>query len=66
VPTKTRPRVRGQDLTPEQIADRLQVSRDRVVGWIKKDWLDATPLPRGWRVSQEALDRFIRDRPWEA
>ncbi len=64
MPTKTRSPERRQDLTPEQIAHRLQVSRERVISWIKKGWLDATELPRGWRVTPEAFERFLVDKPW--
>jgi excisionase family DNA binding protein len=65
VTTKTKPREQAH-LTPAQIAARLAVSNDRVISWIRKGWLEAVPLPRGYRISQASLDRFLAERPWEA
>jgi excisionase family DNA binding protein len=46
-------------LTPEQVADILQVNVLTVYSYIKKDSLGAIRLGRSYRIMTEDLERFI-------
>jgi len=46
--------------TVEQVAKLLQVHWQTVLNYIKSGKLEAVKLGRGYRISQEALDRFIK------
>jgi len=46
--------------TVEQVAELLQVHWQTVLNYIKSGKLQAVKLGRGYRISQEALDNFIR------
>jgi excisionase family DNA binding protein len=48
--------------TVQEIADLLQVHWQSVLTYIKKGELRALKLGKGYRISQEALDKFIADR----
>ena len=50
-----------QLLTVEQVADILQVSPESVRRYLRDGLMRGLKLPQKWRVSQEELERFIRD-----
>lgn len=56
----------SQYLTPTQIAGQLQVSPDRVKGWIRRAELGAVNVGDGfrsrYRVSRESLAVFLKGR----
>lgn len=64
MPTHTRERKRVEYLTPDQIAQELHVEPEQVKRWMRIGWLEFQPLPRGRRITRDALDRFLADRPW--
>lgn len=47
--------------TVQEVADLLQVHWQSVLNYIKSGKLKALKLGKGYRVSQEALDEFIRN-----
>jgi len=47
-------------LTVEQVADKLQVHWQTVLNYIKSGRLEALRLGKGYRISQKALDKFIK------
>jgi excisionase family DNA binding protein len=51
-------------LTVDDVARRLQVHADTVRRWIRQKELYAINLggPAGYRISEAALERFIRER----
>jgi len=51
-------------LTVQQVADQLNVHPDTVRQWIRSGELEAIDLGgrAGFRVSETALDKFIRER----
>lgn len=46
--------------TVEQIAELLQVHWQTVLNYIKSGKLEAVKLGRGYRISKEALDKFVK------
>jgi excisionase family DNA binding protein len=65
---KTLTRAQTRDpayLTPTQVAEQLSVREEQVLRWMRAGWLDFQPLPRGRRITREALDRFLAEHPWE-
>ena len=48
-------------LTPQQVAEKLQVRVDSVYRWIKRGRLKAFRLGNLYRVKQFDLDRFLND-----
>ncbi len=46
--------------TVEQVADFLQVHWQTVLNYIKGGKLEAVRLGKGYRISKEALDKFIK------
>ena len=46
-------------LTPEQVAERLQVTERTVYGWLRRGKLPALKLGRLWRVRPEDLEGFL-------
>lgn len=46
--------------TVEQVAELLQVHWQTVLNYIKGGKLEAMKLGRGYRISKESLDRFIK------
>jgi excisionase family DNA binding protein len=51
-------------LTVEQVAERLQVSAWTVRRWLREGQLEGSHLGdrAGWRVPEEAIDRFLQVR----
>ena len=48
--------------TVQEVADLLQVHWQSVLNYIKRGDLQALKLGKGYRISQEALDKFINNR----
>ena len=48
-------------LTVEQVAQALQIHWQTVLNYIKSDKLEALKLGKGYRISREALDKFIKN-----
>lgn len=46
--------------TVKQISELLQVHWQTILNYIKNDKLKAVKLGKGYRISQEALDNFIK------
>ena len=46
-------------LTPEQVAERLQVTERTVYGWLRRGRLPALKLGRLWRIRPEDLEAFL-------
>ena len=46
-------------LTPEQVAERLQVTERTVYGWLRRGSLPALKLGRLWRVRPADLEHFL-------
>lgn len=63
MPTQTKARDRER-LTLKQIAQELNIGVVTVARWIRKGWLAAEELPGGSRVTREALERFLAEKPW--
>jgi excisionase family DNA binding protein len=49
-------------LTPQQVADKLQLTVQTVYQWIKDGELPAVKMKRVYRITQGDLDRFLADR----
>jgi len=47
-------------LTVEQVAESLQVHWQTVLNYIKSGKLEAVKLGKGYRISAESLDKFIK------
>ncbi len=46
-------------MTPDQVADYLQLSKDTVYRYIREGKLTASRLGRNYRVSKENVDLFL-------
>ena len=46
-------------LTPEQVAERLQVTERTVYGWLRRGKLPALKLGRLWRIRPQDLEAFL-------
>ena len=46
-------------ITPEQVAERLQVTERTVYGWMRRGKLPALKLRRLWRIRPEDLEGFL-------
>ena len=46
-------------LTPEQVAERLQVTERTVYEWLRRGTLPALKLGRLWRIRPEDLEGFL-------
>ena len=46
-------------LTPEQVAERLQVTERTVYAWLRRGNLPALKLGRLWRIRPEDLEGFL-------
>lgn len=44
--------------TCEEVAERYRVSKCTVWDWIRKGKLDAIKMPKGYRVSDEAIAKY--------
>lgn len=48
-------------LTVEQVANALQVHWQTILNYIKSGKLNALKLGKGYRISQEALEKFVKE-----
>ncbi len=48
-------------LTPEQVADRLQMSPFTIRDYLRTGVLTGIKLPKGWRVREADLQAFIAE-----
>lgn len=46
-------------LTPEQVAERLQVKERTVLDWLRAGELRGLKLGRLWRIRPEDLEKFL-------
>jgi len=49
-------------LTVTEVAERLQVHWQSVLTYIKNGELEAVKLGRGYRISEQAIEEFIKKR----
>ena len=54
-----------QLLSPEQVAERLQISRVTVMDYLRKGRLKGHRVGRLWRIKEEDLDTFLEGEPDE-
>lgn len=47
-------------LTPEQVAERLQVTERTVYRWLTEGRLEGVRLGRLWRIRPEVFEAFLR------
>jgi excisionase family DNA binding protein len=47
-------------MTPEQVADLLQINPATVYRYIRQNRLEASRLGRHYRITRQAVDRFLR------
>lgn len=52
-------------LTPQQVAERLQVTEKTVYRWLTEGRLGGLKMGRLWRVRPKDLDAFLGDAPAE-
>jgi excisionase family DNA binding protein len=52
-------------LTPEQVADRLQISRVTVMDFLRKGRLKGHRVGKLWRIKEEDLEVFLEGEPTE-
>ena len=52
--------------TPEELAEKLKVSKRAVYKWLQKGELKAFKAGKMWRITREDLEAFLgRSIPWE-
>ena len=49
-------------LTPQQVADSLQLTVQTIYKWIKGEELPAVKVGKVYRITREDLDKFLADR----
>jgi excisionase family DNA binding protein len=52
--------MQSEVMTPEQVAEFLQISPATVYRYIRQHRLEASRLGRHYRVTRQAIDRFLR------
>jgi acetyl-CoA synthetase len=50
-------------LTPEQVAERVQVAPLTVMGWLRKGKLKGMKAGRFWRIRERELEVFLEGQP---
>ena len=48
-------------LTPKEVADRLRVSEQTVLRWLRSGKLKGVKAGKLWRVEEEELEKFIKE-----
>ncbi len=48
-------------LTVEQVAELLQVHWQTILNYIKSGKIEAVKLGKGYRISKNSLDKFIKE-----
>jgi excisionase family DNA binding protein len=54
-----------QLLTPEQVAERLQISRWTVMDYLRSGKLKGHKVGRLWRIKEQDLEDFLEGEPTE-
>ncbi|MBE3561324.1 MAG: helix-turn-helix domain-containing protein [Ktedonobacteraceae bacterium] len=49
-------------LTPEQVAERLQVTVQTIYTWMRSGYLPSVKMGRLWRIRPSDLDEFIKQQ----
>ena len=49
-------------MTPEQVAEKLQVKRRTVISWLQHGKLQGVRVGNLWRVKPEQVEQFIKSR----
>lgn len=49
-------------LTPDQVAERLQVSVQTIYTWMRSGYLPSVKMGRLWRVRPNDLEDFIKQQ----
>lgn len=49
-------------LRPDQVAARLQVTREMVYKLINQGRLDALRVGKVWRITERSLDRYVAEQ----
>jgi excisionase family DNA binding protein len=52
-------------LTPDQVAERLQISRVTVMDFLRKGRLKGHRVGRLWRIKEDDLEAFLEGEPTE-
>ena len=52
----------GRLLTPEEAAERLRVSPETIKKWCRSGRIRAVKVSVLWRLREEAVEAFIKDR----
>lgn len=55
--------LQGDLLTPEEVAERLRVSRPTVYAWLKMGQLRGLRAGKVWRITPAALAAFVQQPP---
>ena len=56
----------GEYFTPEQVTNRLQVSKATVLRWLRGGKLSGARIGhRTWRIRQEALEGFLSNNEFD-
>lgn len=59
------PPTEDQYMTVEQVATRLQVSRETVIRLLKRKQLRGKKVGHVWRISEKWLQAYMNDEPQE-
>ncbi len=49
-------------LTPEQVAERLQVTVQTIYVWMRSGYLPSVKMGRLWRIHPDDLENFIKSQ----
>lgn len=49
-------------LTPEQVAERLQVTVQTIYTWMRSGYLPSVKMGRLWRIRPDDLENFIKSQ----
>jgi len=49
-------------LTPEQVAERLQVTVQTIYTWMRSGYLPSVKMGRLWRIHPNDLEEFIKQQ----
>jgi len=52
-------------LTPEQVAERLQVTVQTIYAWMRSGYLSSVKMGRLWRIRPEDLEEFIKQQKYK-
>jgi len=46
-------------LTPEEVADKLNVPERTIIRWLRTGYMPGVKLGKEWRIDPEELEKFI-------